>query len=197
MWDTAAEAHAAFNDLPAALLVAAVLFQFLGIALKKETLRTAGFWMLITGAVGALAAVATGLRAEATIEHGSASHMIMERHQTLAITMTVIFVGLAIWTGWRRHRMAKWETPTFLTISVLGTLLLFYVGHLGGSLVFRYGAGVPTATLESALADRAAGHEHAPGEEHDHDSAPVDSAAAAGQASGDHDHPQGTPPHEH
>lgn len=198
MWDTAAEAHAAFNDLPAALLVTAVLFQLLGVLLKKEALRAAGFWMLIAGAVGALAAVATGLRAEATIEHGSAAHMIMERHETLAITMTVIFVGLAVWAGWRGNRMAKWETPTFLTLSVLGALLLFYVGHLGGSLVFRYGAGVPTTNLEAALADRAAGHEHAPGEEHDHGPAtPVDSAGAAGQASGDHDHPPGTPPHEH
>jgi uncharacterized membrane protein len=203
MWQSAAELHAALNDLPAALLVMAVLFEILGSALKRETLRTAGFWMLVAGAVGALAAIVSGLRAEATIEHGNATHMIMERHQTLAITTGIVFGLLAGWRVLRRKQMPSRERSAYLTVAVAGSLLLFYVAHLGGNLVFRYGAGVPTATLRSALSDRSAGHEHAPGETHDHGAAAdsagaaVDSAGAAGQASGDHTHPPGTPPHQH
>jgi uncharacterized membrane protein len=196
MWQSAAELHAALNDLPAALLVAAVVFEILGSALKREGLRTAGFWMLIAGAVGALAAILSGLRAEDTIEHGNATHMLMERHQTLAITTGVVFGLLAVWRVLRRKGMGAKERPAFLALAVMGSLLLFYVAHLGGNLVFRYGAGVPTATLESALSDRTAGHQHAPGEEHE-PGAQVDSAGAAGQASGDHSHPPGTPPHQH
>jgi uncharacterized membrane protein len=196
MWQTAAELHAALNDFPPALLLAAVVFELLGTALKRESLKTAGFWMLIAGVVGALAAILSGLRAEGSIEHGSASHMLMERHQTLAITTGVVFGALAAWRGIRRKGMGSRERPAYLAAAGLGLLLLVYVAHLGGNLVFRYGAGVPTTALEAALSDRAAGHEHAPGEEHDH-GAPVDSAGAAGQASGDHSHPPGTPPHQH
>jgi uncharacterized membrane protein len=196
MWQTAAELHAALNDLPAALLVAAVVFELLGSTLKREGLRTAGFWMLIAGVIGALAAILSGLRAEDTTEHGTASHMLMERHETLAITTGVVFGLLALWRVLRRKGMGTRERPAYLTAAVLGSLLLFYVAHLGGNLVFRYGAGLPTATLEAALSDRAARHEHARGEEHDH-GPPVDSAGAAGQASGDHSHPPGTPPHQH
>jgi uncharacterized membrane protein len=196
MWQTAAELHAALNDFPAALLVAALVFELLGSALKREALRTAGFWMLIAGVVGALGAILSGLRAESTIEHGAASHMLMERHESLAITTGVVFALLALWRVLRRQRMGPRERPAFLAAAAVGVLLLTYVAHLGGNLVFRFGAGVPTATLEAAMSDRAAGHEHAPGQEHEH-GAPVDSAAAAGQASGDHSHPPGTPPHQH
>jgi hypothetical protein len=122
--------------------------------------------------------------------------MVMERHQTLAITTGVIFSLLALWRILRRKTMGARERPAFLAAGLVGVLLLTYVAHLGGNLVFRYGSGVPTATLEAALSDRSAGHEHAPGEAHDH-GAPVDSAGAAGQASGDHTHPPGTPPHQH
>lgn len=204
MWQTAAELHAALNDLPAALLVGAVAFEILGIALKRDSLKSAGFWMLIMGAAGALAAILSGLRAEDTIEHGNATHMLMERHQSLAITTGVVFGVLALWRIIRRKAMGRVERPVYLAVAVAGVALLSYVAHLGGNLVFRYGAGVPTATLESAIQDRAAGHQHAPGEEHEHaegeahdTAAAVDSVGAAGQASEEHSHPPGTPPHQH
>ncbi|HET7039567.1 MAG TPA: DUF2231 domain-containing protein, partial [Gemmatimonadales bacterium] len=111
-------------------------------------------------------------------------------------TTGIVFALLTGWRLLRRNTMGGRERPAFLSLAVLGAALLFYVAHLGGNLVFRYGAGVPTATLQSALTDRGAGHEHAPGEEHEPDAA-VDSADTAGQASGDHSHPPGTPPHQH
>jgi len=200
MWDTVAEAHAALNDLPAALLVLSVTFDLAGMLTKRESLRAAGFWTLVAGAVGGGLAVLTGLKAEATIEHGGAVHTIMERHESLAIAVTVLFGLLAAWRLWRRDRLGPAEQPVYLTVAVLGAGLLFYVGSLGGQIVFRHAGGIPTPVLESAIVERAAGHEHGPGEEHDHGAAtPVDSAGAAGQASGagDHDHPAGTPPHDH
>lgn len=200
MWDTVAEAHAALNDLPAALLVLSVMFDLAGLITKRDSLRAAGFWTLIAGAVGAGAAVFTGLRAEETIEHGGAVHTLMERHETLAISVAVVFGLLAVWRIWRRDRLGPAEQPAYLAVAVLGAGLVFYVGSLGGQIVYRHAGGIPTPVLEDALAERAAGHEHAPGEEHDHGPAPVDSAGAGAQPSGTdegHEHPPGTPPHEH
>lgn len=200
MWDTFAEAHAALNDLPAALLVLSVAFDLAGAFTKRDSLRAAGFWTLVTGAVGGGLAVLTGLQAEKTIEHGGAVHTIMERHESLAIAVTVVFGLLAAWRLWRRNGLGQIEQPVYLTVAALGAGLLFYVGSLGGQMVFRHAGGIPTPVLEDAIAERAAGHEHAPGEEHDHPgTAPVDSAGAGGQASdaGDHEHPAETPPHDH
>jgi uncharacterized membrane protein len=44
--------HAAVNDLPAALLIAAVLFDLVGWATKRESLVWAGIWTLRAGVIG-------------------------------------------------------------------------------------------------------------------------------------------------
>ncbi|MBI2072674.1 MAG: hypothetical protein HYT81_06515, partial [Gemmatimonadetes bacterium] len=82
LFDTAAEWHAALNDLPPALLLASVIFDWLGTATKRDSLKAAGFWALVAGVVGAAFAVASGLRAEGSIEHGETVHRVMEQHET-------------------------------------------------------------------------------------------------------------------
>jgi hypothetical protein len=49
--------HAMFNDLPAALLIVAVVFEALYVLSKKDGFRHASFWTLIAGTIGAAAAV--------------------------------------------------------------------------------------------------------------------------------------------
>jgi uncharacterized membrane protein len=197
-FDTAAEWHAALNDLPPALFLGSVIFDWLGSATKRDTLKAAGFWSLVAGVVGAAFAVATGLRAEGTIEHGETVHLIMERHEMWAISVSVTFALLAAWRIWRKGVLGPQERPAYLFASTLGALGIIYVAHLGGSMVFRHGAGVPTPALQEALTERTEGHEHAPGEEHEeaeHVHAPADSGAA--KADTGHTHPPGTPPHQH
>lgn len=190
---TAAQWHAALNDFPSILFLLALLFDLAGEATKRDTLRTAGFWTLIAGAAGGVAALVSGLIAEESIEHGGAVHLVMERHETLAISVTVLFVLLAGWRIWRRGRFVSAERPVYLTISTVGVLAVLWTAHLGGSMVYEYGGGIPTEVLEGALEERAAGHSHEGGEEHEHDEAtssqPADSAG--------HTHAPGTPPHEH
>jgi uncharacterized membrane protein len=207
MFMTAAEWHAALNDLPPALLLVSVLFDLAGSATKRERLRTAGFWTLIAGVAGAALAIATGLRAESSIEHGETVHRIMERHETWAIAVSVTFALLAAWRIWRKDALGPQERPTYLFAATLAALGIVYVAHLGGTLVFRHGAGVPTAALQEALTERNAGHEHAEGEEHEHvegephETGAADSVAATADtgraAAPSHTHPPGTPPHRH
>ena len=65
---TWAKAHAALNDLPAALFLAAVLFELAGWALRRETLRAVGFWSLWAGVVGGWMAYVAGRMAEDSID---------------------------------------------------------------------------------------------------------------------------------
>lgn len=190
MWETAAEWHAAINDLPPALLLASVLFDLLGSATRRDGLKVAGFWTLIAGAIGAVAAVISGLIAEESIEHGEAVHRAMETHETLALSVAGLFVLLAAWRVWRRDNFRPAERAPYLVAATVGALGIIWVAHLGGTVVFRHGGGIPTSVMEEALRERAGEHEHEPGEEH---------APARGDAdsAGQHTHPPGTPPHEH
>lgn len=179
-FDTAAEWHAALNDLPPALFLASVIFDWLGSAAKRETLKAAGFWALVGGVIGAAAAVTSGLLAEGRIEHGETVHRIMERHEMWAISVSVTFALLAAWRIWRKGVLGPQERPTYLFAATLGALGILYVAHLGGTMVFRHGAGVPTPALQEALTERTEGHQH--GDEPE---------------AGEHTDAPGMPPHQH
>jgi uncharacterized membrane protein len=199
--------HAALNDLPAALLLTAALFELLALATRKESLRQVSFWTLIVGAVGGAAAVLSGLQAEENIAHGDAVHRVMKTHELLGFITLATFGVLAVWRIWRERRMGTTERALALALSLGGAGVLIATAAYGGRLVFDHAAGIPTEVLTSETRERAEGHEHAPGEElgddaHQHEPAvaPVagDSAAPeAAPAAGGHVDPPGTPPHSH
>jgi uncharacterized membrane protein len=194
LYDTPAEWHAALNDLPPALLLASVIFDWLGSATRRDSLKAAAFWTLVAGVAGAAFAVTSGLLAEGSIEHGETVHLVMERHETWAIAVSVAFALLAAWRIGRKGVLGPQERPTYLFAATVGALGIIYVAHLGGTVVFQHAGGIPTPALQEALAERTQEHEHAPGEEHA-PAMPADSAAA--KADTGHAHAPGTPPHQH
>ncbi len=156
--------HAAVNDLPPALLPVSVLFDLLGIWLKRESLRAAAFWTLIAGVLGTGAAIVAGLEAEDVVQHSEAAHTIMGTHETLAFIVLAIFGVLAVWRIVRRGVWTEKEQPVALTAGVIGVAILLYTAKLGGQLMFDHAVGIPTARLEQIPAERA-GHEHGAHEE--------------------------------
>jgi uncharacterized membrane protein len=195
--------HAALNDLPAALLLVAVLFDLLGAATRRPGFRQAGFWTLIVGALGAAAAVLSGLQAEESIDHGDAVHRVMETHELLAFVTLGIFGVLALWRIVREKRMGTAER------SLGGVGVLIATAAYGGRLVFDHAAGIPTEVLQAEIESRGGGHAHAPDEEHGNghasDGGPVvarDSTAppapdSSGASSPGHSHAPGTREHDH
>jgi uncharacterized membrane protein len=193
--------HAALNDLPAALLLVAVLFDLAAAIGRRPGLRVVGFGTMLAGAVGGVLAVVSGLQAEEHIAHGEAVHRLMATHETLALITLGIFAVLAIWRVVRERRMSAGERGASLALSVGGLGVLIATAVLGGRLVFDHAAGIPTPVLQEELHQRAEGHHHHAGEaedaDHDHDEAAPevtgDSAASAGHT---HTHAPGTPPHQ-
>lgn len=178
--------HAAVNDLPAALLVAAVLFDVIGWATKRESLMWAGIWTLWAGVIGGWAAVILGLMAEEKIDHGEAIHDLMEAHKTWGIVTMVVFTVVLAWKLWRRFQLSGGEDKLLKLVSLVGLAILVRVGMLGGKLVFEHAAGIPTATIEAEIENREAGHHHEGTEAEPHDSAPHTQVD-----------PPRTPPHKH
>src|SRR4051812_50144409 len=89
--------HAALNDLPTALLLTAVLFDLLALALKKPGFRQVSFWTLMAGAIGGGLAVISGLQAEGHVEHGEAVHEGVETHEKPGVITLGIFAVPALW----------------------------------------------------------------------------------------------------
>jgi len=175
--------HAVLNDLPAALLLVAVLFDLAAAATKRESLAWAGIWTLWAGVIGGWAAVVAGKLAEGAIEHGEAIHEIMEKHETMALLTMSLFTIVLIWKMARRFQMPSQEQALTRALSVIGIVGLVWTAILGGRLMFQHAAGIPTQTLQAEIQDRAAGHAHEEGD--------------TAKATAPHTHPPGTPPHSH
>jgi uncharacterized membrane protein len=190
--------HAALNDLPAALLVVAVIFELLALATRRDSFRQTSFWTLMVGALGGVAAVLSGLQAEEKIDHGDAVHRVMETHELLAFVTLGVFGVLAAWRLWRERRMGTAERAIALAFSLAGVGVLIATANYGGRLVFDHAAGSPTEVLVAEQQNRTGGHEHEPGEGHGdetpgHESTPASTDSSAS----DHVDPPGTPAHEH
>lgn len=151
----AARIHAVLNDFAPALLPLAVLFDLLGAFLKRDSLKTAGFWTLMTGVLGAVAAIISGLLAEGATAHGAEAHALMETHETLAFIVLALFAILAVWRLVRKGLWNEKEQLVALTAGVIGVALIVVTGMFGGKLVWDHGVGIPTPALQSALQDRA------------------------------------------
>ena len=193
--------HAALNDLPIALLLAAALFDILALATKRESFRLVSFWTLVLGAIGGVAAVVSGLQAEEHISHGDAVHRVMETHETLGLVTLGIFGLLAVWRIARERRMGSGERTASTILTLVGAGVLFATGLYGGRLVFEHAAGIPTPVLQNELRERGAGHHHDAEDGHD-DPDPEQLSPVVGDSAGKappagHVDPPGTPPHEH
>lgn len=126
----------------------------------------------------------------------------MEKHENIALITMSVFTIVLIWKMARRFQMPPQEQAITRFLSVIGVAGVIWTGALGGRLVFEHAAGIPTSTLQTEIQNRAAGHEHAPGEEHDEHDEPMAGGADSTKAAGDtvkatHTHPPGTPPHKH
>lgn len=189
--------HALLNDLPAALLIVAVLFDLAAAALKRESLSWAGIWTLWAGVIGGWAAVIAGELAEDALEHGEAIHEIMEKHESMALITMSVFTVVLIWKMARRFEMPSQELALTRALSVVGVLGLLWTAILGGRLMFDHAAGISTPKLQTEIQNRTSGHEHEPGEEHDDPMGADSSIAPRDTAKASHTHPPGTPPHSH
>ncbi len=187
--------HALLNDLPVALLAAAVFFDLLAAATKRASFRQVGFWTLMLGALGGGAAVLSGLQAKDSIDHGDAVHRVMDTHELLGFITLGAFGVLALWRIFRENRMGGAERTLSTIFSVGGLAVLVATGFYGGRLMFDHAAGISTEVLRNETAQRGEGHQHSGGEspgggaDHEHGASPP--------APSDHVDPPGTPPHTH
>ena len=173
--------HPVLVHFPIALIFMAVLCDLIGIIFKKNPFIFTANILTAFAALGAIAAVTSGLLAEDSVWHPGAAHELLEAHETVGLIFLGIVIVLAIFrfaVGERIYGSLSWIA---LIVGIIGAGVVSYGAYLGGEMVYTHGTGVREAQVATARADSLAnelnslrgeeleeiegqGHEH-----HDHE----------------------------
>lgn len=133
--------HPLLVHFPIAFLYGAALLYFLAAMRAGEALKWAGFWMLVLGAIGTAAAVASGLYAgPGVMISESVRAELLRHHKHLMIAASLVTGVLTVWA------LAARPMPTrgrYLFLAGLAAVMcLIAVGaDAGGEMVYGYNAG--------------------------------------------------------
>jgi uncharacterized membrane protein len=122
--------HPTLVHFPIALFLFGALLEVLGWKRADDTQRKAGWWCLLGGAIGSLAAAGSGLLA--FFLNGYAWEGPVLVHFLLAVGSTVLMLGTTLW----RKKGAHTSTAYFALL-VLTAILVGVAGHFGGNLVYN------------------------------------------------------------
>ncbi|MEO6890718.1 MAG: DUF2231 domain-containing protein [Ktedonobacteraceae bacterium] len=169
------EIHPILVHFPIALLIVAVLLDFLALFLRRAHLVEAATWCLGFGALGLLAAELSGNLVEDHVNRALAGNLL-EMHKTFALitvfTFITLFVLRIIWlaphilsalrpampAAVRLERSLLAVLPVlgktsplliglYLVASLAGLVFLSITGFLGGSMVYDHGVGMPSGSI--------------------------------------------------
>jgi uncharacterized membrane protein len=143
---TATHLHAMIIHFPIALLIVGFLSEIIGLFTKKEFFKTAAFYLLILGSLGAITAYVTGGYAGEGIEEGPLLEPMSLHEEAAFFTLwvsiiTVLFKSAVLY--FKYHKL--WVKFIGFLLYLLLVVAVARTGYLGGQLVFSHGAGVELA----------------------------------------------------
>ncbi len=153
-----ANIHPLIVHFPIAFLIAFFVIDLIGAMVNSDQWRKLASGLLYLGAISAAAAVAAGLNAEGTIEHGKNVHLIMERHEFLGISILCLSVFLSLWRLLSGGIVRGVANLFFMMFSVLLTILILLGADLGGMMVYKHGVAVEA--VEETMIDYFQEHNH-------------------------------------
>ncbi len=155
---TATHLHAMIIHFPIALLMAGFLSEIVSVVTKKEFFKSVAFYLLLLGALGAIAAYISGGYAGEGIEEGPLEGPIELHEEAALITLWLSIITALFRVGVHFFKYekpwTKWAGVLLFTVLV-GSIAR--TGYLGGELVYSHGAGVqlsiPGVTAPAAAKD--------------------------------------------
>lgn len=138
--------HAMVIHFPIALLMAGFFSEILGLVTKKEFFKNVAVFLLLLGALGAIAAYISGNLAGDGIEEGPLKKPL-ELHElaaTVTLWLAVITAVLRVVVFYFKYnrQWIKWSFVILFT-ALAGSVAT--TGYLGGQLVYKHAAGVELA----------------------------------------------------
>jgi uncharacterized membrane protein len=136
--------HPMLVHFPIALLIVGFFSETIGVFIKKEFFSTAGFYLLLLGAVGVVAAYITGDNAGDGITEVGALKMALETHEGAAfITLWLAVIAAIVRTvivAFKKYS-GVYRTVAYI-IFLCAVLSVARTGFYGGELVYKHAAGV-------------------------------------------------------
>ncbi|MCH4822789.1 hypothetical protein ML462_06355 [Gramella lutea] len=137
--------HPLSVHFPIVLLLFATIFKIIGLWSYKTTWDLGGRFLLIFGVIGVWISIYTGDLADGIVSRQLCDPTVLKDHENFAyITAWIFTVALIVEIISLYFELIRTRILAFLMVLTLivGSLLLFYVGHLGAELVYQQAAGV-------------------------------------------------------
>ena len=133
-----ANVHPFFVHAPLVLIPATALMTWAGRWMREGGFETATRLLVVAAALGAVAAMTSGLLTDGTFAHDAPLGAIIRQHEINGIVVTAILSVTALVTiaEWRRMIPSRlwWIRAALLTWATVGT---FTIGHSGGDARLR------------------------------------------------------------
>jgi len=162
----ASNVHPLIVHFPIAFLSAYFLLEVVGLVVRRPALRQLASGMLYLGAGGAAVAAAAGLVAAAGVPHGGQVHEIMEWHERLMLTVSILAVVLAFWRFLAGTAVSTMAVGLHLFLATAMMALMMFGTDLGGLMVYRYGVGVASLQAQEDVHHHVHGTPPVPVSEH-------------------------------
>ncbi|MDF7799357.1 hypothetical protein P4C99_07770 [Pontiellaceae bacterium B1224] len=136
--------HPMIVHFPIALLFVGFMSDLIGLVTKKEFFNNAGFYLLILGTLGVIAAFLSGEAAGDGVMEAGALGQALEMHEAAAELSLWLMVGTAlVRIGAVLLKKYKGAVKAVaLLLFLVGVLSIARTGYYGGELVFKHAAGV-------------------------------------------------------
>jgi uncharacterized membrane protein len=134
--------HPLLVHFPITLFTVFFISDLLGCLFKKTQWRQFASFTLYLGTISAILTITAGFQAAYSVSHNDATHLIMLRHQSFAIALTLIAFSLSMYRYFADQRYLQKKTYIQFSLSSLLTLLLIFTADLGGLMVYEYGIAV-------------------------------------------------------
>ena len=137
--------HPVVDHFTVALLIVGLLVDLVGsLAPTRTWIRSMALTLMILGAIAAGSSYLTGdLEADRIWKAlGPDAKSILGRHARIGEYMAITFGILALWRIFiAAFGFMEGSRPLYLIVAALSCVVLGYGAHLGGDLVYNYGAG--------------------------------------------------------
>ncbi len=143
--------HPLVVHFPIALFLVAVACELIAYFTRSRLLSVGSLVASVAAALGAFAAVVTGLFAKQIVPRGTQAEIVAGSHETMGYVMlacAIAFVSMKLWQYYRNDDRVL--TP-LIAVGLVGVVVTVITAHEGGQLVYTHGVGVEQTPPEDVL----------------------------------------------
>ncbi|MBK5209576.1 MAG: DUF2231 domain-containing protein [Flavobacteriaceae bacterium] len=143
---SATHLHAIIIHFPIALLVVGFLSELIAIFIKKDFFKNIAFYLLLLGALGAIAGYISGSYAGEGIEEGPLKVPMKLHEQAALITLwlSIITALFSVFIYFFKVQNTKVKLAAIFLYAILVASVV-QTGYYGGQLVYSHGVGIELA----------------------------------------------------